>query len=196
MKPHSVSPIVIDIVYPLVSTPESFEIIMKNVFKMSAVLASDEVMNLMKPGIHETTWGGNVLGCKIAMQTLKVVKNDCLVDNAQKMGTLLRQNLLCALSKDDMPVLRGKGLLTSFKIDHSEFILFKPLGQGLKIKLFDLKSSIRRNLIFPSSLHPLTFTFRFSPNLLYHIMDRLHTPRIGFKQIFTRTHYILVFSGI
>lgn len=85
---------------------------------VSAVLADDEVMMTIKPGEHGSTYGGNPLGCAVAMASLQVIKDEGLAENAEAMGKLLRDGL----KKIDSPFLetvRGKGLLNAIVIRHS-----------------------------------------------------------------------------
>ncbi|XP_014244619.1 ornithine aminotransferase, mitochondrial-like [Cimex lectularius] len=86
-------------------------------YPVSAALASCEVMDLLRPGSHTSTFAGNPLGTRTALSMLKLIKEECLCENAANMGALLRDGLLCTFNKDDMPILRGKGLLYSCKID-------------------------------------------------------------------------------
>ncbi|CAH1408083.1 unnamed protein product [Nezara viridula] len=86
-------------------------------YPLSACLASCEVMDLLSPGAHYTTFGANPLGCRVGTCMLKVTKEDLLPENAAQMGALFRDGLLCSLNKDDMPLLRGRGLLWACQID-------------------------------------------------------------------------------
>ncbi|KAK9507083.1 hypothetical protein O3M35_008900 [Rhynocoris fuscipes] len=86
-------------------------------YPVSAVLASCEIMDLLCPGSHQSTFAGNPLGARLASTMLKLIKEDGLCENACAMGALFRDGLLCTFNKDDMPVLRGRGLLWAAKID-------------------------------------------------------------------------------
>jgi len=86
---------------------------------VSAVLADDEVMLTIKPGEHGSTYGGNPLACRVAITSLKVLKEENLLDNAAKMGMLFRDEL----RKIDHPMLsfvRGRGLLNAIIIRHAD----------------------------------------------------------------------------
>ncbi|MGY8946736.1 MAG: ornithine--oxo-acid transaminase, partial [Flavobacteriales bacterium] len=63
------------------------------VFPVSAVLSSDEVMLTIKPGEHGSTFGGNPLGCKVAMAALSVIKDENLSKNSELMGNYFREKL-------------------------------------------------------------------------------------------------------
>lgn len=76
-------------------------------------------MDLLPPGAHYTTFGANPLGCRVGSCMLKLTKEDLLPENAAQMGALFRDGLLCSLNKDDMPLLRGRGLLWACQIDPS-----------------------------------------------------------------------------
>lgn len=79
-------------------------------YPVSAVLADDPVMLVIKPGEHGSTYGGNPLAAKVAMAALDVIAEEHLVENAAVMGHLLGQQL-SSLPKDVVKTVRGKGLL-------------------------------------------------------------------------------------
>lgn len=85
---------------------------------VSAVLADDEIMLLIKPGEHGSTFGGNPLACKIAMVALQVLKEENLADNAMKMGDHFRSELI-NLKSPHIQAIRGKGLLNAILVGHS-----------------------------------------------------------------------------
>src|SRR4030095_1808203 len=60
---------------------------------VSAVLADDEIMLTIKPGEHGSTFGGNPLACATAMAALRVLKDEKMMENAEIMGQLLRNEL-------------------------------------------------------------------------------------------------------
>jgi ornithine--oxo-acid transaminase len=84
---------------------------------VSAVLADDNIMLTIKPGEHGSTYGGNPLGCKVAITSLKVLKEERMAENAGKMGELFRRQLH-ALKSPQIKEIRGKGLLNAIVIDH------------------------------------------------------------------------------
>jgi ornithine--oxo-acid transaminase len=86
------------------------------VFPVSAVLARDEVMLTIKPGEHGSTYGGNPLGCKVAIAALRVLEEEGLTENAFKMGQLLRDELSKRIPKEVVSSVRGKGLLNAITI--------------------------------------------------------------------------------
>ena len=91
------------------------------VFPVSAVLSSQEVMLTIKPGEHGSTYGGNPLGCKVAIAALKVIKDENLCNNAQKMGNHFRKKLNSYIKKSNIiNQVRGKGLLNAIVINDSE----------------------------------------------------------------------------
>lgn len=85
---------------------------------VSAVLADDEVMLNIKPGEHGSTYGGNPLACAVAIEALKVLKEEKMAENAEKMGALLRRKLE-ALQSPFIKLVRGKGLLNAIIIEHT-----------------------------------------------------------------------------
>ncbi|CAK9253408.1 unnamed protein product [Sphagnum jensenii] len=86
------------------------------VYPVSAVLADDNIMLVIKPGEHGSTYGGNPLAVKVAISALEVIKNEKLAENADKMGKILR-NELSQLPKEVVKIVRGKGLLNAIVIN-------------------------------------------------------------------------------
>lgn len=87
------------------------------VLPVSAVLASHEVMLTIHPGEHGSTYGGNPLACAVAMEALKVLKEEDMAGNAERMGILLREALNeLAKETDCITLVRGKGLLNAIII--------------------------------------------------------------------------------
>ncbi|CAF1567156.1 unnamed protein product [Adineta ricciae] len=85
-------------------------------YPVSAVLANDNLMSVFTPGTHGSTFGGNPLGARIAIASLKVLIEEGMIENAARMGELLRQELN-RLPKDKVQVVRGKGLLNAIVIN-------------------------------------------------------------------------------
>ncbi|MBV9963073.1 MAG: ornithine--oxo-acid transaminase [Parafilimonas sp.] len=85
---------------------------------VSAVLADDEIMLNIKPGEHGSTYGGNPLACAVAIESLKVLKEENMMQNAEAMGILLREELQKVDSRF-ISIIRGKGLLNAIVIDHA-----------------------------------------------------------------------------
>ena len=91
------------------------------VFPVSAVLANKEVMEVIRPGNHGSTFGGNPLACAVAMAALEVVKEEKLAENAFKMGELFRSEMEKLIDQTDLVrLVRGKGLLNAIVINDDE----------------------------------------------------------------------------
>jgi ornithine--oxo-acid transaminase len=84
---------------------------------VSAVLANDDIMLIIKPGEHGSTYGGNPLACKVAITALQVLKEENMEENAALMGELFR-NELKKLESKLISIIRGKGLLNAIVIKH------------------------------------------------------------------------------
>ena len=84
---------------------------------VSAVLANDDIMLTIKPGEHGSTYGGNPLACKVAMEALEVLKDENMAANAHVMGMLFRAEL-AKLNSPFISVIRGRGLLNAIVIKH------------------------------------------------------------------------------
>ena len=91
------------------------------VYPVSAVLANDDIMNVIKPGQHGSTFGGNPLACAVAIAALEVVKEEELQINAQRLGVIFREELAAFAEENELVTLvRGKGLLNAIVINDSE----------------------------------------------------------------------------
>lgn len=92
------------------------------VLPVSAVLASDEVMGTLKPGEHGSTFGGNPLACAVAMEALKVVEDENLAANAEKLGEIFRTRMRALQQNrpDVISQVRGMGLLNAVVIKDTE----------------------------------------------------------------------------
>ncbi|KAJ8404801.1 hypothetical protein AAFF_G00331880 [Aldrovandia affinis] len=89
------------------------------VYPVSAVLCDDEVMLTIKPGEHGSTYGGNPLGCRVAIAALEVLEDEKLAENAERMGQLLRTELE-KLPSEVVTTVRGKGLLNAIVIKETK----------------------------------------------------------------------------
>lgn len=91
------------------------------VYPVSAVLANDAIMNVIKPGQHGSTFGGNPVAAAVAMAALEVVKDENLSENAERLGIILRKGLNDIASRNSLITLvRGKGLLNAIVINSDE----------------------------------------------------------------------------
>src|SRR5690554_1131041 len=90
-------------------------------YPVSAVLANAPVMDIIKPGQHGSTFGGNPLGAKIAMAALAVVRDENLAQNAERMGNLFRERMENLASNNPwIKLVRGKGLLNALVVNDAE----------------------------------------------------------------------------
>jgi ornithine--oxo-acid transaminase len=92
------------------------------VYPVSAVLADDEIMMLIKPGQHGSTYGGNPLACAVAMTAMQVVLDENLAANAAYLGKIFRSRMqdLQARRPNLIKAVRGMGLLNAVEINTSE----------------------------------------------------------------------------
>jgi len=87
---------------------------------VSAVLADDDVMLTIKPGEHGSTYGGNPIACRVATESLKVLVEEKLAENAERMGERLRSEL-SLMNLPGVEIIRGQGLLNAIVMhDESE----------------------------------------------------------------------------
>lgn len=87
-------------------------------YPVSAVLANDEIMNVIKPGQHGSTFGGNPIACAVAIAALDVVEEEHLSERAEELGQLFRSEIEKLIQKTDLITkVRGKGLLNAILIN-------------------------------------------------------------------------------
>ncbi|WP_312768758.1 ornithine--oxo-acid transaminase [Epilithonimonas sp.] len=87
-------------------------------YPVSAVLANNEIMNVIKPGQHGSTFGGNPIACAVAIAALDVVKEEKLSERAEELGQLFRLEIEKLIEKTDLITkVRGKGLLNAILIN-------------------------------------------------------------------------------
>lgn len=90
-------------------------------YPVSAVLANDAIMNVIKPGQHGSTFGGNPIAGAVAMAALEVVFDESLSQNARRLGHLFRAEINKYVQTSNIATLvRGKGLLNAIVINDTE----------------------------------------------------------------------------
>jgi len=122
------------------------------VYPVSAVLADDSVMMVIKPGEHGSTFGGNPIACKVAIAALTVVKEEKLVENAYAMGVVFREELK-KINSPMVELVRGKGLLNAAVI--------KPMNGKTA---WDVCLKMRDNGLLAKPTHD--HIIRFAPPLI------------------------------
>lgn len=90
-------------------------------YPVSAVLANNAIMEVIRPGTHGSTFGGNPVAAAVGIAALKVIKNEKLAENAFRLGNIFRKELndfipSCTLINK----VRGKGLLNAIVINDAE----------------------------------------------------------------------------
>jgi ornithine--oxo-acid transaminase len=91
------------------------------VYPVSAVLANNEIMNVIKPGQHGSTFGGNPVAAAVAIAALEVVREENLSENAERLGIILRKGLNEIAERNPLiELVRGKGLLNAIVINCGE----------------------------------------------------------------------------
>ncbi|MDP2069107.1 MAG: ornithine--oxo-acid transaminase [Lutibacter sp.] len=91
------------------------------VYPVSAVLANNHIMEVIKPGQHGSTFGGNPLAAAVAIAALKVIKDEDLAENADKLGKLFRSEMQKFIETQTLiKMVRGKGLLNAIVINDTE----------------------------------------------------------------------------
>jgi len=122
------------------------------VFPVSAVLSSHEIMGVLHPGQHGSTFGGNPLACAVAKASLNVLVDELLPENAAAMGELFRKGLK-EISSPIVKTVRGKGLLNAIDIT--------PFGDGKTA--YDVCIALKSNGLLAKQTHQ--HTIRFAPPL-------------------------------
>jgi ornithine--oxo-acid transaminase len=127
------------------------------VLPVSAVLATNEVMLVLKPGEHGSTYGGNPLACRVATAALEVLRDENLGDNAVARGEQLRNGLQKMVGDTSIAEVRGRGLLNAIVIN-------EPKGHyGATGKAMDLCMLMMENGLLAKPTHGNII--RFAPPL-------------------------------
>jgi len=126
------------------------------VYPVSAVFASKDIMDVIKPGQHGSTFGGNPLACAVAIAALKVVKDEKLAGNAEELGRVFRDEITKRLVDKSalVKLVRGKGLLNAIVINDSEE----------STKAWDICLKLRDNGLLAKPTHGNII--RFAPPLI------------------------------
>ncbi len=91
------------------------------VFPVSAVLADDAIMEVIRPGNHGSTFGGNPLACAVAIAALEVVREEHLAEKADRLGKIFREKMHLTIQETKLvKLVRGKGLLNAIVINDTE----------------------------------------------------------------------------
>ena len=90
-------------------------------YPVSAVFANDNIMNVIHPGNHGSTFGGNPIAAAVAIAALEVIQEEDLAENAERLGKIFREELSeFAKTNDFVTLVRGKGLLNAIVINDTE----------------------------------------------------------------------------
>ncbi|MDA8232580.1 MAG: ornithine--oxo-acid transaminase [Magnetospirillum sp.] len=120
-------------------------------YPISAVLSNTEVLGVLKPGEHGSTFGGNPLACAVAREALRVLIDEGMIDNAERMGDYFLARLR-ALSLAGIREVRGRGLMIAVE--------FHPEIGGAR----QFCEALKNNGILCKETH--THTIRFAPPLI------------------------------
>lgn len=140
------------------------------VYPVSAVLADKDIMLCIQPGEHGSTYGGNPLGCAVAMTALSVLIDERLADRAMKLGEYFRSSIR-ALNSPLVKEVRGRGLLNAIVIDEDAS---KKQGKGRTAWQFCLLLKSRGVLAKPTHVNIV----RFAPPLVIEENDLEEAVRI------------------
>lgn len=125
------------------------------VYPISAVLADDPVMQVIKPGQHGSTFGGNPVAAAVAIEALEVIRDENLAANAEHLGQIFRDELSRYCEKSRIATyVRGKGLLNALVVNNENH---KDLAWQICLKLME-------NGLLAKPTH--THIIRFAPPLV------------------------------
>lgn len=125
------------------------------VVPVSAVLADDEIMLTILPGEHGSTFGGNPIAARVSIAALKVILDEHLTENADRLGRVFRESI-ASIDSPMIELVRGKGLLNA--------VVIKPLNGK---SAWDVCLALRDNGLLAKPTHD--HIIRFAPPL---IIDR------------------------
>jgi ornithine--oxo-acid transaminase len=90
-------------------------------YPVSAVLCDSHIMDVIQPGQHGSTFGGNPMACSVAMEALEVIRDEKLTQNARRLGMLFRASMNLYLENSSIVLkVRGRGLLNAIVINDTE----------------------------------------------------------------------------
>lgn len=87
-------------------------------YPVSAVLSSKEIMLVVEPGTHGSTYGGNPLGCAVSIRALEILEEENMTAKAERLGHIFRDGV-AAIKSPIIKTVRGKGLLNAVVIDEA-----------------------------------------------------------------------------
>jgi len=120
-------------------------------YPMSAVLSNKEVLGVLKPGEHGSTFGGNPLACAVARAALRVLVEEGLIENAASQGAYFRDEL-AKLHTNKMKEVRGRGLMIAVE--------FSPDAGGAR----RFSEALKESGLLCKETH--AHTLRFAPPLV------------------------------
>jgi len=124
-------------------------------YPVSAVLSNHEIMNLIHPGQHGSTFGGNPLAAAVAISALEVIRDEKLAENAFELGEIFRTEMRSICEKSNIAsFVRGKGLLNALIVNNDGRV---NLAWDICLKLLD-------NGLLAKPTH--TNIIRFAPPLI------------------------------
>ncbi len=121
-------------------------------YPVSAVLADNDIMLVIKPGEHGSTFGGNPVAAKVAIAALSVIRDEKLAENAERLGTIFREELK-QVKSDRIELVRGKGLLNA--------VVIKPMNGKTA---WDVCLALKENGLLAKPTHE--HIIRFAPPLV------------------------------
>ena len=122
------------------------------VVPVSAVLCDDYIMMNIKPGEHGSTFGGNPVAARVSIAALQVIKDEHLMENAERLGKLFREEIM-KINHPMIQKVRGKGLLNA--------VIIKPMNGK---EAWDVCLKMRDNGILAKPTHQ--HIIRFAPPLV------------------------------
>ena len=108
-----------------------------NGLPIGACLARNEVAALFKPGLHGSTFGGNPLACRVGLEVIRIMEEECIAEQAANMGEYLSQRLRTGLTDHPVVVeIRGRGLMIGIELTEPATALkMAAMEQGLLINV-------------------------------------------------------------
>ena len=141
------------------------------VYPVSAVLADDEIMLVIKPGEHGSTFGGNPVAGRVAMAALEVVKKEKLAERAEYLGKIFRDEFN-SIKSEMIELVRGKGLLNA--------VVIKPKGGKTA---WDVCVAMKNNGLIAKPTHG--HIIRFAPPIIIseeQLREAMNIIKDTFKQ--------------
>ncbi len=138
-------------------------------FPVSALVVEEKYADILKPGMHASTFGGNPLACRVSLEVFKILKEEKILDNVREKGKILKKKLYEFFKKFDIiKEVRGLGLMWAIELKIDARIIFE---EAFKKKLI-INSTHKRVLRIMPALNIDSSTLLRGLNILEEVLRK------------------------